>query len=79
MKIGVQSIEDGEWLNNPRPITVDIAALNIVKGLEHIDVPLTKFVNPRWQELRATCELDDMIKPLLENRWRKMCQNPCQL
>jgi len=75
LEIGIQTIENGERRDDPSPVTIKAAALNISEGLEHIDMPLTKFVNPRWEKLRATSEIDDIVKLLLEKynkrkRWK---------
>jgi len=75
LEIGIQTIENGERGDDPSPVTINVAALNSSEGLEHIDMPLTKFVNPRWEKLRATSKIDDVVKPLLEKcnekkRWK---------
>ena len=45
---------------------IDIPALNVVEGFEHIEVPLTKLVDPTWDKIETVRVLDDPIEPMLE-------------
>ena len=64
-ELGVDPFKICNGGHDPRSVAVDVATLNIIQGLEHVEVPLTELVDPRRNEVEAFRVLDDPIETVL--------------
>jgi len=62
---GIQSFEFVMQLDNPTTTLEDLFLMNFLQQVEHVEVPLLKFVDPAWQQAHAVHVLDHVVKSAL--------------
>jgi hypothetical protein len=51
--------------SNPCPQLVDITLVDLIQGLEHVDVPLTELMDPLGNQVGAVSVPDHSVKTTL--------------
>jgi hypothetical protein len=62
----VQSLEVRDRLDDPFAALIDFLSIFVVQSFKHIQVPLTEFMNPSWDQMRAIGVADDRVKTTLK-------------
>jgi hypothetical protein len=65
LEVGVEPFEIRDGLNDPLATLVDFIPKFVAQSFEHVEVPLPKFVNPRWDQVRAVGVPDHRVKTTL--------------
>jgi len=86
---GIQLFAVVMWLDNPTTTLEDLLFLTkFLQQVEHVEVPLSKFVDPAWQQVHAVRVLDHVVKSALifrkmrirtkrNKRNRRTIRRPC--
>jgi hypothetical protein len=65
LEVGVQSLEVSDRFHNPFAALINFLAIFVVQSLEHVEMPLSKFVNPSRDQVRAAGVPDYRVKTTL--------------
>jgi hypothetical protein len=63
---GIKPFELSVRKNDPITAQVNVSLLRVSKNGEHVDMPLTKFVNPIRDARKRLGIHDDVVEPFLE-------------
>ena len=67
-EVGIEPFEFCIREHDPVGTQVDVRLLRFGENCEHVDMPLSKFMNPVWDLVKCLSIHDDIIEPFLKER-----------